>query len=66
MNMTIAIFLLFVLAQSMYMQWVLDTDSSTINTVLKYLLTCMTIFWILLSIKIITGYRKEINLLKEC
>lgn len=65
MNMTIAIFLLFVLAQSMYMQWVLDTDSSTINTVLKYLLTCMTIFWILLSVKIITGYRKEKNLLKE-
>ncbi|WP_342560771.1 DUF2812 domain-containing protein [Psychrobacillus sp. FSL W7-1457] len=65
MNMTIALFLLLVLAQSMYLQWGLNRSSSSIDIVLKYVITVMTVFWIILSFKIILGYKKELNLLKE-
>ncbi|MCM3357288.1 DUF2812 domain-containing protein [Psychrobacillus sp. MER TA 171] len=65
MNITITLFLLLVLGQSLYMQWVLDMPSSTFTIVLKYLITFMTFFWIILTTKAIIGYKKEMNLLKE-
>lgn len=65
MNITITLFLLLVLGQSLYMQWVLDMPTSTLNIVLKYLITFMTFFWIILTTKVIIGYKKEMNLLKE-
>lgn len=65
MNITTTLFLLLVLGQSLYIQWVLDMPSSTFNIVLKYLITFMTFFWTILTIKVIIGYKKEMNLLKE-
>ena len=65
MNITITLFLLLVLGQSLYMQWVLDVSSSAVTIALKYLITFMTLFWIILTSKIIIGYKKEMNLLKE-